>query len=207
MTPLAARFSAPAAGRKLLTTLGARQITVIASDGGRDRMGDILMPGGCVLENFKRNPVVLAQHDAAQPIARCSQIEVSNGQVVATIDFPAEGVSARSDEYLRLVKAGVLGAVSVGFLPLKSEPMRGGGILYTSWELLELSIVSVPANPAALVTGKAMGAARARQTADAEGHRALIARAGAEHAAAAEERMRERRAALLYANQFATLRW
>jgi HK97 family phage prohead protease len=133
--------------------VGERQIRVVASDGTVDRMGDILVPYGVDLTNYRRNAIVLAQHDASQPIARCASIGVEGNAVVALIDFPPAGVSDRSDEYLRLMKAGVLGAVSVGFLPLKQEPIGStGGWKFTQWELLELSVVSVPANPSALVT-------------------------------------------------------
>lgn len=156
--------------------VGERQIRVVASDGTVDRMGDILVPWGVDLSNYKRNPIVLAQHDASQPIARCGSINVEGDAVVALIDFPAAGVSARSDEYLRLMKAGILGAVSVGFLPVKQEPIGNtGGWKFTSWELLELSVVSVPANPAALVTERSLSGGSLR-AAHMERVRALKAR-------------------------------
>lgn len=46
--------------------------------------------------------------------------------------------------------------MSVGFKPVKSEPIRGGGERFLSWILLELSIVSVPCDPGALVIARAM---------------------------------------------------
>jgi hypothetical protein len=68
------------------------------------------------------------QHiDANQPIARCSDIAVRGGQVVATIEFPPAGRNDRSDEYLRMLKAGFLSAVSVGFLPLEWQTIQGAG--------------------------------------------------------------------------------
>jgi hypothetical protein len=53
---------------KFLSTVGERQIRVIASDATPDRMGDILEPGGCQLDDFRRKPIMLAQHDSNQPI-------------------------------------------------------------------------------------------------------------------------------------------
>jgi hypothetical protein len=53
---------------KFLSTVGERQIRVIASDATPDRMGDILEPGGCQLDEFRRNPIMLAQHSPDQPI-------------------------------------------------------------------------------------------------------------------------------------------
>jgi HK97 family phage prohead protease len=137
---------------KFFSSVGERQVKVIASDGSIDLMGDILEPRGAELDQYRKNPVVLAQHASDAPIARCSDIHVENAAVLATIDFPPAGTSERSDEYLALLKAGVLNAVSVGFLPIDREPLRDtGGWRYRRWSLLELSIVSVPANPAALV--------------------------------------------------------
>jgi phage head maturation protease len=71
------------------------------------------------------------------------------------INFAPKGVSEIADETCALAKAGVLNAVSIGFRPLKSEPLRTGGQKFTKWELLELSIVSVPANPSALIVQRA----------------------------------------------------
>ncbi len=137
--------------------LAPRRIRVVASNETVDRMQDVLEAAGAKLENFRRRPTVLAQHDATKPIARCSSIERKGSQIIATIDFPDPGVSALSDEYYNLVKADILGAVSVGFLPLEWEPIRNGGYRFTSWELLELSIVSTPANPDALVFERSIG--------------------------------------------------
>ena len=147
---------------KFLGGVGERQVRVVASDATPDRMGDVLDPAGCDLRNYYKNPVVLAQHDSGQPIARCSDIAVRGGQVVATIEFPPAGTSDRSDEYLALLKAGILGAVSVGFLPIEFRPRAGGGFLFTKWEILELSVVSVPANPSALVTERSIGGTNRR---------------------------------------------
>jgi hypothetical protein len=55
-----------------------------------------------------------------------------------------------------LAKAGILGAVSVGFRPLKSEPIRGGDERFTLFELLELSVVTVPCDSDALVIARSM---------------------------------------------------
>ena len=57
------------------------------------------------------------------------------------------------------MKSGVVGAVSVGFRPIASEPIRGGGERFTAWEILELSCVSVPCDADALVIARAFSGA------------------------------------------------
>jgi HK97 family phage prohead protease len=107
--------------------------------------------------------IMLAQHDLNQPIGRWPEIGVVGGRLEALGEFPPEGVSERADLYCGLVKSGVVSAVSIGFCPISGEPIRGGGWRHTKWELVELSLVSVPANPAALITERSY---RSRHAAD-----------------------------------------
>jgi HK97 family phage prohead protease len=174
--------------------VGERQIRVMASDGTPDRFGDILDPPGCDLANYRRNPIVLAQHDSDQPIARCVCVTADSTAMTALIEFPAAGASALSNQYLALLKARVLGAVSVGFLPISRTPLGSGGWRYTKWELIELSVVSLPANPSALVTERDFADDhRNRDLKRAEQIRARTAAAMRDNSAEAQ---RERAAAL-----------
>jgi hypothetical protein len=68
---------------KFLSTVGERQIRVIASDATPDRMGDVLEPGGCQLDDFRRNPIMLAQHNGDQPIGSWPSIQVNSGRLEA----------------------------------------------------------------------------------------------------------------------------
>jgi hypothetical protein len=64
----------------------------------------------------------------------------------------------------RLIDAGYINAVSVGFQPIEWEmaksPDRRGGIDFIKQELLEISVVSLPANANALVEGRSYGSRR-----------------------------------------------
>lgn len=139
----------------------------VASDGGLefvlsdetvDRYGDIVEAAGWVLTNFKKNPIALFGHSSAFPIGTWSNIRVEGKKLVAKLNLAKRGTSARIDELINLVEQGILRAVSVGFIPLKSEPIdperKYGPQKYTKQELLETSLVSVPANPAALALAK-----------------------------------------------------
>jgi phage head maturation protease len=55
-----------------------------------------------------------------------------------------------------MIRSGVVSAVSVGFLPIQATPLPKGGSRFTKWELLEVSFVSVPCNPNAIVTARSL---------------------------------------------------
>ena len=129
-----------------------RKVRVICSTATEDRAGDVVRAEGIQLIRYKQNPVVLFNHDAQHPVARCVEIGVVNGRLEAVVQFPDEGTSQKADETYRLIKAGVINAVSIGFRGLEAEPYgENWGYDFKSSELLEFSFVSVPANPDALI--------------------------------------------------------
>lgn len=134
--------------------LPARTIRARVSDESVDRQGDIVVAAGCDYSAFNKNPVVLYQHNPERPIARAKLFPGANF-IDAEIAFPAPGISELSDSAYGLIKAGVLNGISIGFSPIQKSPLAGGGLKFEKWALLEISIVSVPANPNALVTQKA----------------------------------------------------
>jgi HK97 family phage major capsid protein/HK97 family phage prohead protease len=132
----------------------------VLSDETVDRMGDIVSADGWVLGNFKKNPIALFGHDSRFPIGTWTNVRVEGGKLIARLALAARGTSARLDELISLVEQGILRAVSVGFIPLKSEPIdperKYGPQRYLKQELIETSLVSVPANPAALQLAKSL---------------------------------------------------
>lgn len=139
---------------------GGDGLEFVLSDETVDRMGDIISADGWVLANFKKNPIALFGHSSSFPIGTWSNIRVEAGKLIARLNLAARGTSARLDELISLVEQGVLRAVSVGFIPLKAEPIDEkrpfDGTRFLKQELLETSLVSVPANPAALQLAKSM---------------------------------------------------
>jgi HK97 family phage prohead protease len=130
-----------------------RQIRVVANSGKSDRVKDVLVAKGCQLDNYRKNPIVLADHDPSKPVGNFAP-EIRDA-VEGVITFAPKGISAKADEYCGLYKAGVLNTVSVGFRPIDFEPNKGGGYDYKQWELMELSCVAVPCDADALVTARA----------------------------------------------------
>jgi HK97 family phage major capsid protein len=141
---------------------GNRTLTLVATDESRDRDGDIISIKGWRLENYLKNPVVLFAHKYDEPaIAGCVKIVKARDQLILTHKFPKKGVYPKADIVFGLYAEKIMKASSVGFIPhtweeIKDEDNRTLlGRRFTSQELLEHSLVSVPANPNALLLNAA----------------------------------------------------
>lgn len=129
----------------------------VLSDDTKDRYGDVIDPAGWVLTNFRKNPIALFNHDSKFPIGKWTDVRVVKDRLVGKLKLAAEGTSERIDEIIRLVEQGILRAVSVGFAPIEREALAdNSGILYKRQELLETSLVSVPANPSAIQLARSL---------------------------------------------------
>jgi len=130
----------------------------ILSDETPDRLGDVIMASGWQLDNFMRNPVALFNHTPSFVIGKWSNLKVINKELRGHLELAPAGTSERIDEIRKLVDAGILRAVSVGFRSIESKPIKSddpwGGQTFVKHELVETSLVSVPANPNALAVAK-----------------------------------------------------
>ena len=137
----------------------------VLSDESIDRMGDIIMSDGWNLEAFNANPICLFNHSPMHPIGKWKGLKVEKGMLRGKLELAPEGTSPRIDEIRKLVDAGILRAVSVGFRPTEVKQRAEKGIavgyVYTKSELVETSLVSVPANPNALAVAKSLNVSRA----------------------------------------------
>ena len=159
---------------------------VVASSGKVDRLGDTINPKGWYLKNYKKNPVILWSHStggmfggtAIPPVAKAKKVWVEDEKELKIKGIWADTPFAQ--ELRTLVEGGFLNAVSVGFLPLiedekglieiegkmyrraTDEEIEKGiydserGEKFMKQELLEVSWVSVPALPQALVSARKM---------------------------------------------------
>lgn len=140
----------------------SRTARFIWSTASVDRMGDVIEVAGWDTRDFSRNPIALYQHDHDLPLGRSPQHakDVAAGKLWGEIAFAPAGADPFIDSRWKLVEAGILRATSVGFLPddvhvpTKSERQELGmgdyGVIYRAQSLLEISLVTVPANPDAL---------------------------------------------------------
>lgn len=144
--------------------------TATITTGAIDRDHEIIVAKGISFENFLKRPTVLFGHDhTGLPIGKALWVKSARGgKIIAKVRVaPTEF----AQEVLELIKGGFLGAVSIGFRPTgeKSGPPKPEEVkknpdwadarwIYREVELLEFSVVNVPANPEALITAVGKGA-------------------------------------------------
>lgn len=126
----------------------------VMSDDAVDSYDDVIDPEGWKLSRFKgknANPVALYGHDQSSlPIGVWESVRVEAGKLLGRLKLAEPGTSPFIDAIRSLLRQKILRAVSVGFIPLEWGPRPGakrGGYLYTATELIECSVVAVPANP------------------------------------------------------------
>ena len=131
----------------------SRHVRIMTGAAARD--GDVVDPEGMDVTNYLRNPVVMWAHDyagrtpsAGLPIGRTLRLDRSASGIDAEFEFLPD------DEFARRVEnawdRGFLRAASIGWESLEAEPLgRGRGVRHRRTELLEWSLVPVPADPGA----------------------------------------------------------
>lgn len=133
----------------------------VMSTNSVDRHGDIVEQSWD-LKHFKDNPIALFGHTHSFPIGTWERVRVSGGKLIGKLKLAARGTSDRIDEIRSLVEQRILKAVSVGFIPGEEEALDEDkpwkGLRLMNNQLMECSLVSVPANPDAIATGKALSA-------------------------------------------------
>jgi HK97 family phage prohead protease/HK97 family phage major capsid protein len=132
----------------------------VLSDETPDRLDDIILSDGWDLSNFKKNPIALFNHKSDFPIGKWHNLHVDadKKQLRGKLELAPVGTSPRIDEIHKLIDAGILKAVSVGFKPIETRPRKESdwGSFFVKSELVETSLVSVPANPNALAIAKSL---------------------------------------------------
>ncbi|WP_233866650.1 HK97 family phage prohead protease [Paraburkholderia adhaesiva] len=117
-----------------------------------DRYEDIVEPMGAL---YKLPLPLLWQHNHHEPVGHVEFAQPDDKGIpfrarVARLDEPGR-LKDRLDEAWQSVKANLVRAVSIGFLPLEESRLEHGGVRFIKWEWIELSLVTIPANPEATI--------------------------------------------------------
>ncbi len=141
----------------------ARSARFIMTTEQVDRYGDIVGQAGMDLTNFEQNPQGLLFHNSRSwPIGQWSGVtKLLSGRPKRTegdLNFLPEGVDVDCDRAANHVKHGTMRTVSIGFIPdwddvdaVLNEEEDWIGFRFNKSELIECSLVPVPANPGALI--------------------------------------------------------
>ena len=130
------------------------KIEFMLSDMGLDRDNERIDPKGWDLENFKGNPIILWSHDKFSPaIGIMENVRVEKGALVGEAKFVGKEIDEFGWSIGERVRQGFLKKGSVGFIPKLMEISNDeqdedfGVLIHKEQELLEYSIVNVPALP------------------------------------------------------------
>lgn len=127
----------------------------IASTPNADRMSDVVEPMGAV---FKLPMPLLWQHNADKPVGNVRFAKPTKDGIPYVATLPkvkeAGALKDRIDEAVQSIKYRLVAAVSIGFRAMEDgvERLKSGGLRFTKWEWMELSLVTIPANADATIT-------------------------------------------------------
>jgi HK97 family phage prohead protease len=132
---------------------GERSVKFVITTGDADRENDVIDPSGWDLSSYLKNPVVMFAHDYnSLPVARTTELSNENGKLVAVAEFATYDLNPLADQVFQMLKQGFLKGASVGFKPVTfSYNEKRGGVDFAQQELLEFSVVPIPANASALM--------------------------------------------------------
>ncbi|KKM79449.1 hypothetical protein LCGC14_1349820 [marine sediment metagenome] len=131
-------------------------VSVLASTEDTDRDMEVIKQDGIDLTHFLKNPVILFAHNySAPPIGKAISAKVTDAGLQVDIKFASKKANPLGPQIRQLMKEGILKAVSIGFIP-KERDENDPKIISKS-EMLELSVVPVPANPHALALAVSKG--------------------------------------------------
>jgi phage head maturation protease len=157
---------------------GQRSARFVMTSETPDRMGDVVIMDGIDIKEFTKNPVAFFSHNSANfPIGKWANLQRYSHAAVPRLEgtlqlAPGGGPIEQIDQAAWSIEHGLMKACSIGFLPdwnaaekmINSAGDWEGGIQFNKVELLECSLVGIPANPQALAKGLASSQQRTRDT-------------------------------------------
>jgi HK97 family phage prohead protease len=141
-----------------------------ASTNDIDRHGTIIDPLGIKTDHYDANPVFVWGHDAyggsstpalENVLGRVVEYTKSETSFDIGVRWATEEQNPKAQMAKSMVRGGILNAVSIGFIPnaerMVTKDVNGEDIpVYEETELVEVSLVTVPANPNATALIRSM---------------------------------------------------
>lgn len=140
-----------------------RTVTFVASDDSVDSAGTVLNQDNWDLRRFNANGIIGYQHkvyggwddtDNPDNVIGKGVAYVEDRKLMVDITFEPADINPLAEKIYQKIMFGSLRAVSVGFLPVGRGKFGEGADAETYYfagqELLEVSVVNIPANPNAL---------------------------------------------------------
>ena len=135
-------------------------IQFVFSDGSLDSDLERVDPTGWDLKRYRANPLVLWQHDWSRPaIGTAPKVRKDDKGLYGGVKLDDSGLDLFAMMVEAKVRSGILSKGSVGFKPTrieivddKKDPTR---LIHREQELIEFSIVNMPANVNATVISQA----------------------------------------------------
>ena len=141
---------------------GSRTVIATISTDGVDRQGEVVLPKGLMKKNYSGNPVVMSNHDyQTLPIGVCEWIKPDSRDarsLIAKYKITDKTEMGRDVWALMSDDPPVLRAHSIGFQVYEASPptpeeleqrpeWKAAKSVIRKWEMLEFSVVGIPANP------------------------------------------------------------
>lgn len=154
------KYTRLAPSTDVATTTQADTFRFVFSNETKGRDGHIVRNAGIKHANYDRNPVVLWAHDDTQPpIGRGTNIDTSGVNCRVDIEFTPDDVNPFGSMIGALVRGKWLRALSMSWQPVKYRKLNdnSGGLDFQEVDLLELSVVPLPALADALADARSSG--------------------------------------------------
>ena len=159
--------------------LDRRAFTGVATTRAPDRLGDIVEPKGAA---FKLPLPLLRQHRQGEPIGTVTKARVTDHGIEIEAEGPRDTGLGYLEEAWAQIRARLVKGLSIGFAPVAGEieeilDGKGkwtGGLRFKKWSWLELSTVTIPANPGAKLELRELARGDLNIAHDREIRRALL---------------------------------
>ena len=121
----------------------------VITTGALNRLNQRVMQAGADVEEYRKNPIVLWNHDDSQPaIGKNSALDRDGDRWIARTMFAPTPLGR---EIYSLYEGGYMTSWSIGFKPVETTYIKNENgdlseIVFNRWKLLEYSAVPIPAN-------------------------------------------------------------